>query len=201
MLPKWIKMETQEHQMTAKQSLDIIQSMIDKARFNFARGSFYFILWGVLLIAAGISEFVLGRVLESYWAFIGWPIVGVLGGISSFVYGARTSKNDMINHLDRIYSSLWVSYFITLAIMIITMANNQQDPGGYVMIVTGLPTFLTGYILRFRPLMVGGVVFWVLGILSLYFLEEYRSLIFSFSVLLGYLVPGLMMKTIKREYV
>lgn len=184
--------------MDAEQSLQIISTMIDKARFNFRRGSFYFILWGTLLIGAGVSEFVLRSVLQTHLAFVGWPIAGILGGIASSVYGARSSKLEAVTHLDRVYSSLWFIYFITLIILIISMVNQQIDPGAYIMIITGLPTALTGYILRFKPLLIGGILFWVLGITSFFLPEEYRSLVFSFAILVGYLIPGLMMKYQKR---
>lgn len=187
--------------MDPKQSLDLIRTMIDKARFNFSRGSFYFILWGGLLIAAGLFEFFMLRTGGGELAYLGWPVVGISGGIASFVYGARTSKVDPVTHLDRVYSGIWVTYFITLFILIISMVNQQHNPGSYIMILTGLPTVLTGYVLRFKPLLIGGIVFWVLGVGSLFMPVEYRPLVFCFCILVGYLIPGLMMKYSQPKHV
>ncbi len=37
---------------------------------------------------------------------------------------------------------------------------------GSIIVLTGLPTFLTGQLIRFRPLILGGILFWVLGAIS-----------------------------------
>jgi len=49
-------------------------------------------------------------------------------------------------------------------------------------------------VLRFRPLKLGGMSFWVLGIVSLFVPQPYRSLVFSLAILLGYLIPGYLLK-------
>ena len=72
------------------------------------------------------------------------------------------------------------------------------DPSGYIMILTGLPTVLTGKLIKFNPLVLGGVAFWALGTLAVFFLPAYGDLLFIFSMIVGYLVPGFMMRAIKQ---
>ena len=186
----------QETTMTKEQSLALITEMINKARFNFSRGSFYFILWGVLLFLSAVYEYTADRVLDLPMPWIAWPIVGVIGGILSAVYSSRVYKDEPSSHLDRVYSSIWMVYFVTLILLIVAWVSNRINPGSYIMIVTGFPTFLTGYVLRFKPLQWGGVIFWTLGLISLFLFDEYRSLIFGVAMLLGYVVPGVMMRKI-----
>ncbi len=180
-----------------EQRLAIISEMVTKACFNFSRGSFYFILWGVLLFISAIYEYPADQVLELSAPWIGWPIAGVVGGIISAVYSRKAYSDQPSSHLDRVYSSIWMVYFLTLILLVVAWVSNKVNPGSYIMILTGFPTFLTGYILRFKPLQWGGVAFWVLGFVSLYWLEDYRSLIFALSMILGYAVPGFMMRSIQ----
>ena len=194
-------METQQDQMTAEQSMKIIHEMINKARFNFSRGSFYFILWGFLLIGAGVYEFVMNKVIDSDLAYTAWPVIGVIGGILSFVYGARSGRGEPLSHLDRVYSGIWITYLATLVLFITGSVSQGVNPGGYIMVLTGLPTFLTGFVLRFRPLIYGGVGFWALGFMSLFIFDEYRSLIFAVSIAQGYLIPGFLMRNLKEDHV
>ncbi|MEQ9187423.1 MAG: hypothetical protein RLP15_06775 [Cryomorphaceae bacterium] len=189
-------MNTQDT-MTNEQRLTLITDMINKARFNFSRGSFYFILWGVLLFGSAVYEYVAGQVLDLPMPWIAWPIVGILGGIFSAVYSRKEYSKEPATHLDRVYSSIWMVFFITLIILTVAWVTNRINPGSYIMIITGFPTFLTGYILRFKPLQWGGIVFWVLGFVSLYFMEEYTSLIFAFSMIVGYVIPGFMMRSMQ----
>ena len=173
-----------------EESLSIIQEMIAKSRKTFHRNSFYFILWGVFMFIAGLSEFFLIRAnFEMFW--IGWPILGTLGGIISAVYSSRQSAKDAgQTFTDQTIGYVWLTYGISLICMIFTGILVDVNPGTLVMLLTGLPTFLTGTIIRHKPLIFGGIVFWIGGLLSLFTEPQYVPLIFSTAILLGYLYPG-----------
>jgi hypothetical protein len=182
-----------EQLLEPNQSLQIIDQMVQRARFNFSKGSVFFIIWGALLTCSAVYEFIAGQLLNQSNSWIGWPIVGVIGGIASYIYGERISKELVGTHLDRMYSLIWTVFFATLAILIVALVSNEIDPGSYVLILTGMPTFFTGKLLRFKPLQFGGVGFWVIGILSLYFLQDFTSLLFALAIAQGYLLPGVIM--------
>ncbi|MEX2595414.1 MAG: hypothetical protein WEC59_00685 [Salibacteraceae bacterium] len=183
--------ETLEH----NESLKIIEEMVQKARFNFSSGSFYFIWWGALLIVAAlIQHFYAG---DLNW--IGWPVAGVVGGIGSAIYGAKMQKTGPMMHLDRVYSAIWITFFITLIFMLVALVPKGIDPNGYIMIIAGFPTLLTGIVLKFKPLQYGGVAFWVLGLVSIFVFPESSSLIYAFSMLAGYVIPGFIMKSMRAN--
>ena len=183
----------EESQLSAEQSLHIINEMVQRARFNLAQGAMYFIIWGILLSASALYEFIAGAILHQTTPWIGWPIAGVVGGLLSYWYGARKDAEQRTNHLDRIYSMIWVIFFITLIILIVALVRTRVEPGSYILIITGLPTYFTGRLLRFKPLQFGGVGFWVIGLFSLYFFEEYQSVFFALAMVQGYIIPGLWM--------
>ena len=64
-----------------------------------------------------------------------------------------------------------------------------------ITLLTGIPTFLTGRILRFRPLIAGGVIFWVAGI-AMHLTSDPMTLtvIYCGSMVFGYIIPGIMLK-------
>jgi len=192
------KIMEQTKDMNPEESLALIHTMINKARFNFSRGSFYFILWGVLLFIAAMYEYV-ATLYDFEMFYIAWPVAGVVGGIASAVYGSRSRTLGPNTHLDRVYSAIWVTYFLTLIMLIIGLVFAQINPGAYIMLITGLPTFLTGYILEFKPLQFGGVLFWAAGLLGMFYPTEYDSIIFGVVMLGGYLVPGIMMRQLKED--
>lgn len=185
--------------MTNEQRMALITDMINQARFNFSKGSFYFILWGAILFLAAIFEFIGSNTFGGNLPFMGWPAMGILGGIISAVYSSRQYRNDPMTHLDRVYSSIWLSFFIILVILVVVMVKAHIAPGSYILIITGFPTFLTGRVLKFKPLQWGGFAFWLIGLFSLFVLPEYKVLFFAGAMILGYLVPGLMMRNQKAE--
>ena len=76
-----------ETDLTPEQSLKLIESMIGSAKRSFHRISFYFLLWGVILIGAMLSEYFAARAGSSLHGKA-WGVAGLVGGIISAVRGA-----------------------------------------------------------------------------------------------------------------
>ena len=180
--------------MTPSQSLQLIQDMVRQAKQSFQKSNFYFLLWGVLFALAGVVDHLLMRSgVELHWVV--WPVMGVLGGIISGVHGAREGRRQgAMTWMDRVQMWLWGSYTVTLVLLIVAAVSWGRDPNPFVLLLTGLPTFVTGALIRFRPLMVGGGLFWAIGLVSLFALREYSSLVFAFAIVAGYVVPGILLK-------
>jgi hypothetical protein len=54
----------------------------------------------------------------------------------------------------------------------------------------GMPTFLSGVILRFRPLIIGGVFCWLLSLSAAYIAYEYQLLLLSAAMIVAWIIPG-----------
>lgn len=184
-----------EQELTPEQSLRLIDSMIAEAKRSFHRMSFYFLLWGVLLIIAMASQLVSMRYEWNDHGYV-WGIIGILGGALSWVHGAREGKRETVSTAtDRMLMWLWSAFIIT---MLITMFGagiaGYSTPVASIMVLTGLPTFMTGQMMRFRPLVLGGILFWVLGAACFFVAPMLMALLYIVAMLFGYIVPGLMLK-------
>ncbi|MGI8893676.1 MAG: hypothetical protein ACR2GN_09490 [Bacteroidia bacterium] len=187
-------MNTNPQQFPPEDSFRVINEMINAARKNFTRISFFFLLWGWLLLAAGIAEFFLFHSFNYEYAWMVWPAMGIIGGIISGIHSKKQEKNaGSVSFMDKLFSYLWIGFFFTLILIIVGTVSQNQLPHSLIMILTGMPTFVTGRILKFKPLIIGGVVFWIIGILSLYLYPQYISITFSIAILLGYIIPGYML--------
>ncbi|MEX0967831.1 MAG: hypothetical protein WD077_11375 [Bacteroidia bacterium] len=180
--------------MNPQESLQLINEMISRAKRSFAGISFYFLLWGVLLAIAGVMEYVLEHLVHYEHHYIGWPAMGLAGFVAAMWKGRKDDRERVPSYYDRIFGYLWGSFGITLVLLIISTVGTGLNPGSFIIILTGLPTFVTGGILKFKPLIVGGILFWIIGIISFFFFEEFKSLMFSFAIIAGYIIPGLMLK-------
>ena len=188
-----------ETTLNPSESLNIITEMVDQARFNFSKNAFYFIMWGILLTGASAFQIAALQLDLTNYFWIGWPIVGLLGGVISAIKAQKiAAEQGHQTHIDKMYGMIWIIYFITLILLIPALVSNHMDPAGYIMILTGLPTVLTGKLIRFNALVVGGVSFWIIGIAAIFFLPELATVLFIGSMITGYLIPGFMMRAIKQ---
>ncbi len=181
--------------MTPEQSLRVIERMIDQAKQSFSRLSFYFLLWGVLLTLAMTATHVLADEAQALRYGAPWAVAGLLGGALSSWYGSRQSrKEQVLNPMDRIIHWLWASFVIALLLVLFTTLLAGGDPAVPITLMTGIPTFLTGQIMRFRPLVWGGMLFWAAGVaMQLAPDPGTRAAVYCAAMMLGYIVPGILL--------
>lgn len=185
-----------DRQLTPEESLRLIEGMIGQAKRSFSRMSFYFLLWGVLLTLSMLTTYLLADLSPAIRQGAPWGVAGVLGGLISWLYGARQSaQEDVLNPMDGIIHWVWGSFVITMVLVIITVAGAGKDPGVLITLLTGIPTVLTGQIMRFRPLIAGGALFWAAG-LAMHMLPGalMHTVLYCGAMVFGYIVPGLLLK-------
>ena len=68
--------------------------------------------------------------------------------------------------------------------------NSWQYAFTYYILLYAIGTFVTGKLIRFRPLVIGGVINFVLASVSVRFSYDYQLLIGSLAILVSYIIPG-----------
>lgn len=179
--------------METTRSIEIIESMMSESKKSLAHNSFYFIFWGVVLLAAGIAEFFL---FESSNFWIIWPSVGIGGGIISFIYGMKDGKRvGKETAGDRITAFTWGGFGFTLVLSIVFSVYNHLSPHALVLMLAGLATFISGGISKFKPFVYGAIALEIGAIVCAFFIEaSMQGLIFAASMLFGYILPGIVLK-------
>jgi len=180
-----------KNKLSSQESLDIILKMVSQAKVNFRQSSFHLLLWGWLVLAASLGHFLLLKFSAAAQPEMAWFLM-IPGVFVSMIYGFREGRREKVStYADRIYMWTWMSFLISMFLLQFLMF---EDEGRIMMIVIlvlcGYATFLSGQILQFRPLLVGGILFWVFSILAFWLSNEYNLLVMAASVLTGYLIPG-----------
>ena len=125
-----------------------------------------------------------------------WVGASILGGIASAVHGSREGKRERVETLaDRVLMWLWIGFMITLFATIAGAGvAGYTTPVGSIMLLTGLPTFTTGQMIKFKPLIIGGILFWVLGTISFFADPLWIGILNITGMLFGYIIPGFMLQ-------
>lgn len=63
----------------------------------------------------------------------------------------------------------------------------------------GLGTFVSGRLLQFKPLVVGGIINWIPVCAAVFFSFDYQMLFAAAAISSSYLLPGYLLKPQKQE--
>lgn len=188
-----------ETKLTEQESLKIIQEMIATSKSKLKDNSFFFLLWGWLVLIASLSHYALLRFTGLHeYAYLPWPILMLGGAIVSVIAGIRMGKRaKVISHIDKLIIYLWWGFMFTLLVVLL-MTSFEKIPwtSAYPMIIAlyGLGTFVSGGVLKFKPLIIGGIASWILSVLTFFVAPINILLMMAVSIIIAYLIPGYMLK-------
>jgi hypothetical protein len=184
----------EEREINPAESLSIIQNMVNKTQRQFSDDSFYYIMWGWLVLAASIIHFVLLQ-MNVEQAPIVWLLMPI-GGIVSMIYGAKQSKKEKIKSYVSTYMSYLWGAMVLAMFVIIGMAFKIGIEATYpiLILIYGIGTFVSGGLLNFKPLIIGGIVCFVLSVGSFFMAFQHQLLFIAAAMLVSYIIPGHLLK-------
>lgn len=191
-----------ERELTKDESLELISDMITQAKRNLARGgSFYFLLWGWVVLLANLGHYLIA-VYDLYpYPYIVWALT-IPAAVASMWHGAMRSKKAHVkSHLDSVYGLLWLGVMISVLIILFFMGDVSYNTNAIILTFAGLGTFISGCMLRFNPLIMGGVALWVASIIAFNLAPIDQYLVGAVGILAGYLIPGYLLKKVESEQV
>lgn len=185
-------MENQES-MTANQSLELISRMIKEAQVNVRKNSFYYLLWGWTIVLADIGVYTLLH-LNFARPFLVWLII-IPAWMISIAKGFRDGRQEKRSSLlGRINGLMWMAFSVVVLVIIVFGSEINYQISSLILIVTVIPTFISGIILRFRPLVAGAAIFLAGGIGSFLVQPDIQFLISAVTVVCGFIIPGYLIK-------
>lgn len=189
-----------EKELTQEESIALIADMIHSAKQNIVNGaSFHFLLWGWVLMLANFGHYFIEKYNIYEVPYIVW-VITIPAAIASTLYGFRTKKQATVStHLDKIYASLWICIMFMVIICLVFMARLGFNHNAVIMLFSGIGTFMSGIILKFRPLIIGGVILWIASTMGFMVDISEQQLISGIAIVIGYLAPGYLLRKTERD--
>jgi hypothetical protein len=191
-------MKTEEKQLTQEESLRIIHEMISAAKNDVKADAFIFLLWGWLVFAASLSQFILIK-MNVEWNSLPWMLMPI-GGLITIVYSVRAGKKDKTK--TAVTESLkytWIAFSAALLIILFFNSMHFLQVLPCIMVLYGMGLFLSGAALRFKPLIFGGIFCWICAVAGFEVQNIYQLLILAAAVMGGYIIPGYLLKMNNRK--
>lgn len=192
-------MKTQNDSLSPQQSLEIITSMVRQAQGNISKSSFYFLLWGWVITTCNFGMYYLFK-FSAYPDYA--PMVWLLCIPTAIITGIYSNRQHQfpnpITHLEKINTWLWIGLIFCIFPVLVFSTKINWMINAVVLLPIGLCTFVSGTILRFKPLLAGGVLFWLGSMICFVVGPVEQYLVGGIAMILGYLVPGYMLRNLNR---
>lgn len=192
-------MKQSDDSLSHRQSLEIIEEMIHKAKNSYHESGTSALLWGSVIMFCSAVGFA------NTWWQIGWLkqvwILTFLAVIPQIIISSReASAQKFKSHLDDAMNGIWISFGI--AIFLATVYINSIKVEGsstLFLILYGMPTFATGFMCRFRPMVFGAIVCWIAAIVSIHTSMRIDLILFFVSAFFAWFLPGLILRNDYRR--
>lgn len=199
-------MENTSNTLTPEESLKLIGKFISNYRKNYHCDSFFFLLWGWMITLASISHFIILRYTLTFEKYdlinilsgVNWGVFVIISLVVQYAYIHRLSKEKMTrSHLDKFISVMWQTTGWAIILVALISIKLDEYPTPFILSVAGIATFITGVTIQFTPLKLGGIVFFIFAIAAAFVVNEYQLLVNAGAILLGYIIPGYLLRNSK----
>ena len=185
----------QEESLSPQQSIDLIQSMINKTKNAAADSSVFFLLWGWVVFIACLLQYFLKNILHYERHYYAWFLI-IFGVAGSIYFGGKKHKAELVKTyisegVEQLWMGIGISFFV-LAFIFSKIGYEHSFP--FYMLLYAIGCFVTGRLIKFNPLIWGGIGAWILAIISAYLQYDTNILVTAASILISYIIPGYMLR-------
>ncbi|MBC7721062.1 MAG: hypothetical protein H7068_03510 [Pedobacter sp.] len=188
-----------------QESLQLIEGMIKKAQSKFAENGHLYLLWGWVVFTCSILQFILLHFLnyqQHYWV---WMITWVVFIYQIFYLKKHKKQRTVKTYYDELVGYVWITFVVLMFLISFILGRLGQNINAYFLPITpillalyGMPVFLSGIILRYQPLIIGGIGCWVLSmianIISQKIPSDFEILFVPVAMLIAWIIPGYLMR-------
>jgi hypothetical protein len=184
----------------ARDEIRLIKEMVEKTRKATAESGTLFIFWGFLIIVAIIITYVMAYFHKFQWIWANWIAVAIIGWGYSAHYGIRrertrktkTYAQSAVQHLS---IACGAAYLMAAFVFPLLKLYSYNAISILVAFISGILIFVMGGIYEWNLLKWCGLLWW-LGAVGMTFVPgDYRTLCLIPLIILGYLVPGLILRS------
>jgi hypothetical protein len=191
--------ETMEREMSPQESLSIIRSMIDKTKHSLSDGSHYFLLWGYAVFLGCIIQYSL-LAMGYHRHYFAWSIILVAIAMHNVFIFRDAKKQKAITFIEEANGQLWMGVGIAFGVMsVLFIKIGYQYCFPFYILFYGVGSFISGNLIKFKPLIIGGIVCYILAAVAVFTSYPTQILISAISILISYIIPGHILRNRYRK--
>lgn len=188
-----------------QESLLLIEGMIKKAQNRFAENGHLYLLWGWVVFGCSMLQFVLLYFFQYERHFQIWMLTWAVVFYQVAYLKKRKNTRAVKTYYDEIIGFVWISFVVLMFLVGLFLAISNINRVGNFIPVThcllalyGMPVFLSGIILRFKPLIFGGIGCWLLSVIASLTTnsinQAFQLLFIPAAMLMAWIIPGYLLR-------
>jgi hypothetical protein len=183
-----------------EQSLQVIHSMIEKVKNQFGENGHLYLLWGWTVFICSIAQFILINYVQTEKHYFVWFTCWLVAIYQFFYLRKQQRLQKVKTYADRMIGFIWISFFILMVLIGFAVGRAGGDEyyklfSPVFLAMYGVPTFLSGIFIRFRPLIIGAIGCWSLSIVAHFIPYNYQLLLLAAAMVIAWIIPGYILKS------
>lgn len=204
-----------DQNMTEQESLQLITSMIAKAKNSYQESGIGPILWGSVITVCSLVTWCKIQ-FKFELPFDIWLLTLIAIVPQIIIVRQEKKRNQVKKHDEDILDIVWTCFgiaiflFVFININIIEKLtpvfetyiqvkgvkpeyNYSSFTTSFFLLLYGFPTIITGGARKFTPMLYGGIICWICCVISVFTKTKMDMLLMAFSATVAWLIPGIIL--------
>ncbi len=186
----------EDKDLSHSESFEIITKMINQAKNNYYESGMGALLWGFTNVICFTLAY-LDRVIDGLDLPFNPFLLMIVTMVLQLYFDRKENKyKHAKTYLDDAHKYVWMAFGIS--VLIVSIAGGVGHINYYalpvLLVLFAIPTFISGCINKFKPLIVGGIICWVLSVVVFLVRSEISFLLVAAGAFAAWVVPGFMLR-------
>lgn len=208
-------MSTDKNSFSERESLALITEMIGKAKDSYHDTGIAAIMWGSVIAFCSLIK--VSELHFNYKLPFDIFLLTFVAVIPQILLSYKERKKQTVRTYNQVaLDYTWTVFGIAVFLMVFVTnavfaklgafneayvsSTGKQDffrfsefTAALFLIIYGIPTFITGAVMKFKPMLLGGIVCWAASLVSLFTPVKIDLLLTALSAGVAWLIPGIIL--------
>ncbi len=186
----------EDQPLTDKESLLLISSMISQAKNYYYESGLGALLWGFTNFICFVLAYLQETISWFKLPFNPFYLIFITFLLQFYFDRKEKKYKQTVTFKNEACKYVWLTFGIS--VLILTIAGGFADIGYVVLplllLLFGIPTFLTGCITKFTPFVIGGIVCWIFCIIAFFYKSNLTYLLVAAGAGVAWIIPGFILR-------
>ncbi len=187
--------------LTPEESLSLIAQTIEETKEKFKENGHKFVFWGILTFIVSLCQFLIIQLELNIQT--GFPaLLYVLGGTFAYIYEGKTSKKKNIPKTIIGSILFWMATVMGCNLLILGPLFSSQLGMALIPVFSIFLAFLIilcGVAIKYKPLIIGGVLLNVIAFIPFLIDWQFHFLILTAGSVVALIIPGILLNIAHRK--